>query len=275
MAISDTAGRSDWAYINSNGKEGKRPERLSVFYPWAGQAIMRSGWDENAQWSFFDIGPWGTGHKHADKLHLSVTAYGRDLLVDAGRYTYDGYNGGPEYPWRDYFISSSSHNVVLIDGAGQRPKTSAAKKPLENAFMTTPDYDFCLGEYNESYKGIDDQVSHTRAVLYLRDRFWVVVDRIQSEKPHQAQFLWHFHPDCTVELEGNSAVSTDIGKANLRIVPLFSNVWKPELLKGREEPFIQGWYSPEMNVKLPCTAAVYEAGYDKEMVCVWLITVDP
>lgn len=275
LAVQNAAGRDDWKYINSNGKEGNPPEKKSVFYPWAGQAIMRSGWDESAHWSFFDVGPWGIGHKHADKLHLSITAYGRDLLVDAGRYTYDGYNGGPEFPWRDYFITSISHNVVLIDGAGQNPKVSKVDKPLENAFVTTPDYDFCRGTYNEPYKGIDDNISHTRAVLYLRDRCWFVVDRLQSAKPHQVQFLWHYHPDCMVELDGSSVISTDIGKANLRITPVFSNVWKTDLKRGQEDPVIQGWYSPEMNVKLPGTAAVYETEFDQSMICAWILTVDP
>lgn len=274
LAVSDTSGREDWKYINSNGKEGIRPQRTSVFYPWAGQAVMRSGWDENAQWSFFDVGPWGIGHKHADKLHLSITAYGRDLLVDAGRYTYVGYYGGPEFPWRDYFISSVSHNTVLIDGAGQKPHTRAVGEPLKNTFLSTPDYDFCRGEYKEPYAGIDDSVKHTRAVVYLRDRYWLVVDRICSEKPHQAEVLWHYHPDCMVIQDGQSVVSTNSGTANLRIVPVSSKDWKIELVKGQEEPSIQGWYSPEYNKKVPGSVAVYETDVDKEAVFAWLLVAD-
>src|SRR5699024_8779907 len=71
----------DWKYIASNGKKGRKPEAgPSVFFPWSGQMIMRSDWKNNAKWAFFDIGPWGSGHQHNDKLHLSVSAFGHDWL---------------------------------------------------------------------------------------------------------------------------------------------------------------------------------------------------
>lgn len=275
IAANETCNRSDWSYINSNGKQGSEPDKLSVFYPWAGQVIMRNGWDEKAQWAFFDIGPWGTGHRHADKLHLSITAYGCDLLVDSGRYTYVGYSGGPEYPWRDYFITSISHNVILIDGKGQAPKARAFGRPLTNAFVTTPEYDFARGEYNEGYVDIDDKITHTRAVLYLRDRMWVVADRINSQKPHQIQALWRWHPDCNVELQDRSATSIDKGRPNLRIIPVSSFDWNVELVKGQEKPFIQGWYSIEYNKKTPNHVVVYTAYNQTPQTFVWVIQVDP
>ena len=81
-------GRSDWTWIATNGRAGERPSGLpSVFFPWAGQLVMRSGWDENAHWALFDVGPSGVAHQHNDNLNLVVSAYGRDLLVDAGRYS--------------------------------------------------------------------------------------------------------------------------------------------------------------------------------------------
>ena len=103
--------RPDWIWIVTNGREGEEPKGLpSVVFPWAGQVVMRSGWDADAHWAFFDVGPLGMSHYHYDKLHLSVAAYGRDLLVDAGRYTYTGGK------WMDYFMGSASHNVILVDG---------------------------------------------------------------------------------------------------------------------------------------------------------------
>ncbi|MCL7764477.1 heparinase II/III-family protein [Polaribacter sp. Z014] len=75
----------------TNGEKGTVPDGgNSFFYPWAGQLISRSSYDKEAHWSFFDVGPWGAGHEHSDKLHLSVSAYGKDLLVDSGRFAYSG-----------------------------------------------------------------------------------------------------------------------------------------------------------------------------------------
>ncbi len=270
----ETYNRGDWTHIITNGRAGTKPEKLSVFYPWAGQAIMRNGWDEHAQWSFFDIGPWGSGHRHSDKLHLSITAYGKDLLVDSGRYTYVGYSGGADYPWREYFISAISHNIIMIDGKGQKPIKRVADEPLTNAFVTNAKFDFARGQYNEGYEGIEDKITHTRAVLYLRDRFWVVVDRVDCEKPHKIEALWRYHPDCDVVLERQSVTSTNAGKANLRITAVSSFDWNVELVKGQEKPFIQGWYSVEYNKKTPNTVAVYNAGIEKTKTFAWLITVD-
>ena len=236
--------RNDWRYIVSNGIDGKKPEKLSVYYPWAGQAVMRSGWDKDARWSFFDMGPWGTGHHHSDKLHLSITAYGRDIIVDSGRYTYVGYKGGSDYPWRDYFITSPSHNVILVDGKGQKPKVGAFKEPLENAFVSRDNYDFARGTYDEGYAGIDEKISHTRALLYYRDGFWVVVDRFAAEKPHKIEAMWRYHPDCQVVSEGVSVTSADKDAANLRITPVSSFDWELQLVKGQGKTFHTGLVQP-------------------------------
>ena len=266
--------RGGWSYIVSNGREGKMPEKLSIFYPWAGQLIMRSGWDTKAQWAFFDIGPCGTGHRHFDKLHLSVSAYGRDLLVDSGRYTYTGYSDGTN-SWRNFFVGSDSHNVLLVDGKGQNRERYEAEKPLLNACIIKPEYDFARGTFTRGFHDVNDKIEYTRAVTYLRGNFWLVVDRLTCKEPHQVQALWHWHPECTVKLDGQSAASADKGKANLRIIPVSPFDWKVQLVKGQEKPFIQGWYSVEYNKKTPNTVAVYTADMKKTQTFAWLLLVDP
>jgi hypothetical protein len=272
--VVDKYDRDDWRYIISNGNEGKEPDKLSVYYPWAGQAVMRSGWDKDARWSFFDMGPWGIGHQHSDKLHLSITAYGRDIIVDSGRYTYVGYKGGPDYPWRDYFITSPSHNVILVDGKGQKPRTAVFKEPLNDVFVSTDKYDFARGIYDEGYDGIDDDITHTRALLYLREGCWVVADRFEAGKPHKVEAMWRYHPDCEVVREGLCVASADDGKGNIRITPVLPEGWELELVRGRPEPSIQGWYSREYNMKTPNTVAVYSAQIDEPCSFVWVFTAD-
>ena len=86
--------------------------------------FMRGGWRPEACWFWFDAGPWGTGHQHYEKLHLSVSAFGRELLVDAGRFNYkrDG--------WRRFFQGTWAHNTILIDGHGQDAGPNEAAEPL-------------------------------------------------------------------------------------------------------------------------------------------------
>lgn len=266
--------RPDWKWIATNGREGLRPEGLpSVVFPWAGINVMRNGWDGQAHWAFFDTGPFGTGHQHADKLHLSITAYGRDLLVDGGRYTHENYWSFDPEIWRGYFRSSFSHNIILVDGRGQNGGPTTVDEPLQEGvdYMNTSDFDYARGTFNSGYNGVEGSAEHTRAVLYVRDRFWVVVDRVQTDRPRKIQALWHYAPDCVVQTEQQQVVSTNSGKGNLRIVPAGKVPWQVEIVKGQETPFIQGWYSSEYGIKEPNATAVYTTEIEKSTVFAWLM----
>ena len=260
--------RPDWLYIATNGKQGKEPDAPpSRMFPWAGHLVMRNGWDADAHWAFFDVGPYGIGHQHRDKLHLSVAAFGRDLLVDAGRYYYR------RDAWRTFFVGSPSHNVVLVDGKQQKAYDKVTNKPLpEGVWRIAPEFDYARGTFDAGYEGLAGKASHTRAVLYVRDRFWIVVDRVASDRPRTLQTLWHFHPHCTVALEGPAAASTDSGKGNLRVTPSESITWKPTIVKGQEKPTIQGWYSREYNQKAASPAVVYETQAKGPVTFAWLLT---
>ncbi|GMV93204.1 MAG: hypothetical protein AMXMBFR82_29820 [Candidatus Hydrogenedentota bacterium] len=258
--------RPDWAYVATNGAEGSAPDGLpSRVFPWAGQLVMRSGWDRDAHWAFFDAGPMGIGHRHADKLHLSVSAYGRDILVDGGRYTYVGGT------WRNYFTGSASHNVILIDGQGQRNHPFATDAPMEDQFVTTPEYDLGYGIFESGFGDVEGEVKHERLVYYKRAGYWIVVDRITTDRPRRVSALWHYHPDCTVAIEGQSAVSTDADAGNVRIVPSSGSQWDVSLVAGREEPEIQGWWSREYNHKTPSPAVVYDRSINGTETFAWLI----
>lgn len=262
----ETFKREDWKYITSNGKNGEKPaDPPSRVWPDSGQMCMRSGWDEKAQWSYFDAGPNGGWHGHYDDLHLSVAAYGRDLLVDGGRYWYKGDN------WRVYFKSSAAHNVILVDGNGQNDAGGGTNLKGRHAIGTA--FDFVRAEHATGFGEIK-AVKHARAVVYLRGLCWIVFDAVTIDQPRMIEALWHFHPDCTVKAGGSKgleALSADAGKGNLRIVPAGGPAWKLELVKGREKPSIQGWYSPTYNVKKPNETAVYAAKLEKSAAFAWVL----
>jgi len=244
--------RPDWTYIATNGEQGQRPGGPpSAFFPWAGQLVMRNNYSQNAHWAFFDIGPLGTGHVHYDKLHLSIHAYGRDILVDSGRYYYKNDK------WRTHFKGTESHNTILIDGGVQTTFPSESEKPLDKNVRITPEYDYARGTFDNGYRRVFGDASHTRTVVYIRNKYWLVIDRIDTDRPRDITALWHFHPDCTVETENGHTFSTDEGKGNLRIQPI-NAAWNLDIVAGQEEPHIQGWYSVEYNLKEPNPTAVYK-----------------
>ncbi|TGV01810.1 alginate lyase family protein [Flavivirga rizhaonensis] len=260
--------RPDWEYIASNGKTGIKPkDKGSHFYSWGGQLISRSNYSYNAHWSLFDIGPWGTGHEHSDKLHLSISAYGKDFLVDSGRFAY---TGEVAKKFRAYAIGSASHNVILIDSKGQDRGPSEIKSPLSNdTYKITDEFDFATNSF-ESYKGLEGKAKHIRSVFYVRGKFWVVVDRIETDRPRQIEALWHWHPNRKVEHEETIVKTGDLN-GNLAIIPVGKKDFKIELIKGREFPTPQGWYSSEYNVFEPNVASSYVTTIKNDATFVWIL----
>lgn len=258
----------EWAYLASNGQQGTRPAQgPSYIFPWAGQLISRSGYDAAAQWSFFDIGPWGSGHQHSDKLHISVSVYGRDLLVDAGRFAY---TGEVAEKFRPYATGSAGHNLILIDGNGQKPGPTLAKVPLDESHVKiTPEFDYATADFAD-FKNTEGTLRHTRALLYIRGAFWVVVDRIQTDRPRKIETLWHWHPDCAVIQDGNT-IKTNNPTGNLAVVPVSNQKMTVRSVKGQEQPEIQGWYSPEYNLYSPNTATIYSTDITPDQTFVWLL----
>ncbi|HKK47362.1 MAG TPA: alginate lyase family protein, partial [Balneolaceae bacterium] len=263
--IRGAAGKYDhpeWAYIASNGNEGVKPKQgPSVFFPWAGHMVMRSGWDPDARWSFFDVGPWGNHHQHNDKLQLSVASFGHDWLVDAGRYYYKWDK------WRLYFVSSRSHNVILVDGKGQLPYKELAEKPIKNNYSIQPGFDFCLGSYNKGFgsnwwksdKNERERIpaKHQRAVLFLYKRYWVVVDHISTKQSREIEPLWHISPKVKVTRNHTTVVATDSLKNQFQLIPAEPDRWKLDMIKGMKGNHIQGWYSQKYNSKVPNYCATY------------------
>ena len=260
--------RQDWEYIASNGKNGTMPTTgTSSVFPYAGQVISRSGFETDDHWSFFDVGPWGSGHQHSDKLHLSVYAFGRDLLVDGGRFAYRGETADK---FRKYATGSESHNVILVDGKGQSPGPRLAEKPLsENQYRITKDFDYASGIFDK-YVNLEGEFKHNRALCYVKGKFWVVADRITTDRPRKIEALWHWHPDCLVQEENNGIISTKNVRGNLKIIPVASPVWKVNFVKGQEKP-VQGWYSSEYNKYVPNTTAIYSTQVISNTTFVWIL----
>ncbi len=257
----------EWEYIATNGESGIKPSQASFMFPWAGQLISRSGFDYDAHWSFFDIGPWGRGHQHNDKLHVSISAYGRDLLVDGGRFAY---TGAVRDKFGKYARGSESHNVLLIDGNGQMPGPKLATEPLSSgSYKIDKEFDFACGSF-DSFIEQTGNVEHNRSLFYVRGEFWVIADRILTDKPRKIDALWHWHPGCVVEKE-KLVVKTNNDKGNLSIIPAGKQKLGLKLVKGQEKPTIQGWYSPEYNVYFPNTTSIYSAEINGNATFVWVL----
>lgn len=260
--------RSDWQFIMTDGQEGTQPAETSVVFPYAGQVVQRSAWEEKAQWLFFDIGPWGTGHQHNDKLHISLSAYGRDLLVDSGRFAY---KGSMADKFRDYALGSEGHNVLLIDGQGQSEDEMRTFQPInQSEYYLTKDLDYARGKTSR-FQHLEGEAEHIRSVTYIKKKFWIVVDHIRTDRPRYIEALWHWHPESKVSAKEDVSVGTDNEFGNLQVVPVEFKDWQIQLVKGREDPAPQGWYSEVYNQAVPNVTSVFQTNIERDTYFVWLL----
>lgn len=253
LTLARRFGREDWRFAATGGEGGAAPARQSVFYPWAGQAVMRDGWGPDATFAVIDVGPWGAAHQHNDKLNLVLAGYGRDLLVDGGRYRYEATD-----PVVMYLRGSSGHNVILLDGKGQKPDDRVATAPLADAFFTSPAVDFAQGSFTAGFEGLAGDARHQRALIHVRSGPIIVIDRIVTDRPRTASALFRHAPDVSVTHQGMASVSADVGMGNLRITPVSPRRARLTLTRGQDSPEPMGWFSPDYNDRRPATVARFD-----------------
>ncbi|MCU0913297.1 MAG: heparinase II/III family protein [Planctomycetes bacterium] len=238
--------RDDWLWIATAGQDGKRPEKTSMAFPYSGHYVMRSSWDPDARWLLFDAGPFGSGHQHEDKLHLIAYAYGRPLLLDAGNYMYD------RSRWRRYVLSTRGHNTIRVNGEDQNRRADRSTwvlatpfQPLENLWANGDAFDLAVGRHDAGY-GVKRtiRVTHTRAIVFVKPDYWVVVDTLlpSDDKEYSYESLFHLNAD-TAELDPQTgaAVTRNAKDANLVVWPIANSKVDVTLVKGIEEEPVQGW----------------------------------
>ena len=266
--------RKDFAYFAANGKSGNVPDYTSTRLDYAGWHIMRSGWDKNACYMLLDAGPFGTGHQHEDKLSIIVHAFGRTLISEGGRYSYD------ESKWREYSLLTPSHNTVMVDGLPQRHRSVRAswesKKPVDNVWQTNDLVDYASASYTLGYGRSENiPVEHHREVLFIKPRLWLVVDRLHAKdkKQHSYESLFHLNAD---EAEADSVtgvvVTSNPTGANVALIPIDMGDWQVDIVKGQEKPTVQGWLTTNRhNVLRPVPTAVYRCRKASNATIAYLI----
>jgi hypothetical protein len=194
------------------GREGVRsfdeldarpPEATSRAFEDGGYYVMRDGWTKPSNYMLIDCGPHGTlncGHAHADALSFVAAVRGRTLLVDPGTFTYTGSKES-----RDHFRSSLAHNTLAIDGES----SSVPDGPFNwkhvagahaRAWTSHERFDFFEGEH-DGYARLSSPAVHVRSLLFLKNDYWVLRDRVETSGAHRYDLRFHFAPDADPALE--------------------------------------------------------------------------
>ncbi len=234
--------RPDWLVIASGvSKELPESSSPSRYFPWAGQLFIRNHPRLDADWLYFDAGPYGTAHQHMDRLHLSACFNGRPILVDSGRYTYQ------HGRWRDYFKGPSSHSVLMLDDTPSKQGPREVRKPMPVIFQDMDGHVFAAATASfesatrmPGFSSLKAPVPWTRAILYDDRGFAVIFDHVVAFTQHDFSLRWNLHPDIGGE------TYADV----IRIVesPRHS---RQAITTGSEDSATGGWYSPEYGVKQP------------------------
>ncbi|MDE8163637.1 heparinase II/III family protein [Erysipelothrix rhusiopathiae] len=151
----------------------------------SGIYTTRSHWGTDAHFTMFTNGSLGSGHGHADNLHVSTYFRGKPVLVDPGRLTYR-----EDDPRRMHLKGMESHNTVILDGKPSAvPDTSwtyaSFYKPLKNYVRHDGN---C--HYYEGALLAKDSV-HQRKLIVIDDGIWMIVDAIQAQGSHVATTKYH------------------------------------------------------------------------------------
>lgn len=166
----------------------------------SGNYYFRCGQGEKAAWVRFRCGPLGSGHGHADLLHLDLSADGADILVDPGRYTY--VNG----PMRTGLKASSAHNTLRIDQEDFTDCCASWRfgriaKPIKGEYFENDRYGYVSGMHlGYAHKGLFVR----REVVYCKPGILVLFDSIFGVGEHQLEQNFHFGPG-KVSLTANGA----------------------------------------------------------------------
>jgi hypothetical protein len=251
--LGDAAARTFERVLAANPE----PEPMRQAFPHGGYWVLGDRLGEPDELRLVvDAGPLGylsiAAHGHADALSFTLSAHGREILIDPGTYAYH-----TQRTWRDYFKGTSAHNTVRVDGVDQSVSGGNfmwlrhARSRCE-AFAPGPEADRFTGSH-DGYRRLASPVTHRRhIVLHKPVRRVEVTDLLVGDGEHEVEVFWHFAESCRVRLEdgvvtaetGNTTVVLRVGGARLDV----------ELARGRDNPPL-GWVSRRFDRKEPIWCA--------------------
>jgi hypothetical protein len=170
-----------------------RPPVPDVLLHAAGLSISRTSWDASADVLLFDShrDPFpASGHDHASLLQVLLWMDGREVLIDAGTYRYNG-----DAEKRNRLRSSEAHNTIEVDGLPHAVARGtfgwSQQKRSEPILQRRVGNLLVLSSSHSCYMRLDEPVLHRRSVVWDGDyRCLLVIDRLDSTGHHHYVQRW-------------------------------------------------------------------------------------
>ena len=213
-------------------------ERVSSDFLTGGYFILRG---QNS-WAMTRCHTYRNRPAQADMLHLDLWWQGVNVLRDSGSFSYFD----PKEQWNLYFISTSSHNTVVVDGVDQMIKGPRFRwfSLLKSHFIRhvqQGQIEIWQGEHY-GYQRLPCRATHRRTICRLGDDYWLIFDDIIGKGQADVELFWHL-ADFPCRLE-DKTIKMDVDGKEVRLFVESTsrsiNIRLERGLDGRER---MGWQS--------------------------------
>ncbi|KJE90919.1 hypothetical protein CAOG_02149 [Capsaspora owczarzaki ATCC 30864] len=200
-------------------------------------------------------------HKHADELSFVLTEFGRQLIVDPGKFAHVNTD-----PNRMYALSPQAHNGVTVD---KSPYTACREfgKPYGSAIRLATTHDgFTIFAGDNPLLATHQRVHHTRILVYKPSKLLVVIDHLEpndTETMHSYTRRFHYAENVALVKDANTSKSYNAYfgpkgdgadpelAAKVEDWSRTANQTRLSLVKARVKPALQGWIYPLLRKRVP------------------------
>ena len=209
---------------------------------WCGYYTMRSAWTPNARYAAIDGGPWGTTHRHGDRLSFVLTACGAKFIIDPSSTRYAS-NEPDAFVGRQ--PSGFLHNGITVDGVDEFMEhdrvpngPTETKEPLHNRWETEDGHTLFVGTYD--FAPIKP-VRWERRLLFVDRSYWLLQDILTGDQPTaQIEQNFQFEADIQIAFQDRMTLATASNGARLILLPLSGDL-VPHLTVGDRAPHTTYW----------------------------------
>ncbi|MHA1757255.1 MAG: alginate lyase family protein [Promethearchaeota archaeon] len=190
------------------------PPLKLIYFSKAGHFIIRNNWSNNANYLFVDIGKFGgqnASHSHSSITNFIFSYKGKDIIVDAGTYSYN-----IDRKIRNYFRSSKAHNILSINNKNQAlmiPYFGWRNKPQVKKII----------KFRKNYLKIKCVHNGYKQFLVFREWFInkklnkiIIIDSIIQRQSNCKMFNlnidlhFHFRPDLSIKVIDKKVILDDL-----------------------------------------------------------------
>ncbi|MDE2889528.1 MAG: alginate lyase family protein [Gemmatimonadota bacterium] len=244
---------NDLCVPKPDGVSVHAPAPDSRLFPDSGIAVLRDGWDGDANVLVLDFGHPEGGHAYGGQGSFSAWVKGRPAALSPGSpFAYSD----PDYmPW---YYSTRGQNTVWIDGDDQEIWRPGSKRRIWGRLIDWRDTDeeTLIRVSHEGYLG-SKGVRHERTVVLKKGRYFLIYDLLDASESEAPRTLrWSLRcPDELREAGGRAVVSE--GAPGVRLVPAWPESirsvevgWGPSMVPLSYQPDMSAQRAPVCHARL-------------------------